>query len=165
MGYQSTDHPGFQGTAARWLAEHSEILAMIRYSRAGGAKSFEFFQSVDSFRNRINALSPATCVILFRDRQLPLRGRVDDDFISRACAVVPDGGEFLIVGLERVVYGVAEWFPDAAGETHAELREALQEMRGQAVAVGMYPPWLEDNDSVVSAVVPNPDGSVETGVY
>ena len=37
--------------------------------------------------------------------------------------------------------GRASWFHDTAGETHAELREALEDSRGNAVAPGLYPPF------------------------
>jgi hypothetical protein len=36
---------------------------------------------------------------------------------------------------------------------------------GSAVAVGEYPPWLEDNPEVISGYVPDEDGVVRTGVY
>jgi hypothetical protein len=51
------------------------------------------------------------------------------------------------------------------GETHAELREALEDSRGVPVAVGPYPPWLVDTDDVVSAIVPDENGIVRCGVY
>jgi hypothetical protein len=35
----------------------------------------------------------------------------------------------------------------------------------ETVAVGNYPPWLEDSDVVLSAVVPEENGAVVTGVY
>ena len=77
-------------------------------------------------------------------------------------ALVPDGAEFLVVGLVTVRDGTMSWYPKSAGETHEELRESLRDQYGERVAVGPYPPWLED---VTSAVIPNPDGSVTVGVY
>jgi hypothetical protein len=165
MGYPSTNEPAFQAKTARWIAERHEVLALIRYSHAAGSKAFEFFDSVDAFRARLRDLSPRTCVTVFGERQLPLRGRVNDDFIHHALALVPDGTEFVIVGLERVRYGECAWYPHTDGETSAELCQELREKRGELVAVGLYPPWLEDGENVISAVVPNPDGAVTTGVY
>jgi len=165
MEYPSSADPTFLDRVAGWIAVRGEILALIRYSHAAGAKDFEFFDTADDFRNRLRGLSPRDCVTVFGRQQLPLRGRVDEDFIRRAVALVPDGAEFLVVGLEPVRYGEASWFPKSAGETHEELRESLRDLHGELVAVGPYPPWLEDGEEVTSAVIPNPDGSVTTGVY
>jgi hypothetical protein len=40
-------------------------------------------------------------------------------------------------------------------KSHPELREALEESRGNAVAVGLYPPWLKDDSDVISCYVPD----------
>jgi hypothetical protein len=130
MGYQSSDNDVFQAQVARWITEHLEVLAMIRFSCMGGAKSFEFFDNFKSFKSRLKQLPPRICVIVFALPQLPLRGRVDDDFIKQALSLVPNGTEFLIAGLELVVCGKAAWYEDSAGETHDELRESLQDMLG-----------------------------------
>jgi len=165
MGYPSATDAAFFDTVAGWIAGRGEVLVLIRYSHKAGSKDYEFFQSVDAFRDRLRHLSPRDCVTVFGRRQVPLRGRIDDDFIRRAEALVPEGTEFLIVGLEPVQYGNLTWYRYTAGETHAELRESLAEMRGELVAVGPYPPWLENVDDVISALIPNDDGSVSPGVY
>lgn len=138
---------------------------MIRYSHAAGAKDFEFFDSAEAFRSRLQRLSPRTCVTVFGGSQLPLRGRVDECFIQRGVALVPDGAEFLVVGLELVQYGQVSWYPHSAGVTHVELQEALRDLYGKRAAIGPYPPWQQDCEDVTSAVIPNADGSVTTGVY
>jgi hypothetical protein len=65
----------------------------------------------------------------------------------------------------RRAYGEMSWFHNEAGESHAELREALEESRGTPVAVGPYPSRLEDSDDVASAIVPDENGIVRIGVY
>lgn len=165
MPYESTNNAVFQSTVASWIAEKHEVLAMIRFHAAAGSKSFEFFDSFEAFRTELGQLPPRACVTVFRERQLPVRGRVDADFINQALASIPDGTEYLLVGLELITVGKAWWFYDSAGETHAELSEELEGQFGQLVAVGPYPPWLEDNEDIVSAVVPDSDGSIHTGVY
>lgn len=52
-----------------------------------------------------------------------------------------------------------------AGETHQELCEHLADEAGEAVAVGLYPDWSDDSDDVISAIVPNADGTVTVGIY
>jgi hypothetical protein len=126
MGYMSAADPGFLATLESWLRSQPEILVLIRYSRAAGAKDFEF----------------ASC------RE-----------------AIPDGAEFVVLERARSTAAGSSWFQWTAGDSHEELRNALADLRGVEVAAGPFPPWLRDNDDVVSAVVPNEDGSVTTGVY
>jgi hypothetical protein len=165
MSYASTTDPKFLGTLESWFHSQPDILLLIRYSQAAGSKDFEFFSSFQSLANRIRELPPLTCVIAFRQTQLPLRGIVDDDLIASCLNSIPDGSEYLMLELGRRVYGRASWFRHRAGESHAELREELEESRRVAVAVGLYPPWLEDTDDVISAVVPDEHGVVRAGIY
>jgi hypothetical protein len=165
MGYPSTDDLVFRAKVARWIAARGEVLALIRYSHSAGAKDFEFFTCEHAFRARLAGLPPRSCVTIFGERQFPLRGRVDDAFIDRALTLVPDGVEFAVVALERVRGGPDAGLWQVVGERSLELAEALRAKGGELVAVGRYPPWLADGEEVVSAVVPNPDGSVAPGVY
>jgi hypothetical protein len=154
----SATDSAFLGVLENWLRSRPEILVLIQYSRAAGKKEFEFFFSYESLAGRLNQLPPSTAVVAFRDAQLPLRGVVDEDFISTCLNALPENSEFLV--LER--RGRDDW---VAGETHAELRNELQELTGRLVSVGPYPPWLADTTDVISAVVPDEDGVVTRGVY
>jgi hypothetical protein len=165
MGYLATSDPDFLGRTCRWIAEQHDVLVLIRYSHAGGSKDFEFFDSTERFIDRLRGLPPRTCVTVFGKRQLPLRGLIDESFITTALRVLTNGAEYLVVGLDPARYGNFGWFTHRAGETHEELREDLLDLEGRNVAVGTYPPWLEDGQDVISAVVPDPDGSITTGVY
>jgi hypothetical protein len=51
------------------------------------------------------------------------------------------------------------------GESHTELRDDLEDLRGSSAGVGLYPPWLEDTEDVISAYVPDEDGVVRPGGY
>jgi len=97
--------------------------------------------------------------------QLTLRGIVDDGFIENCVRNIPEGSEFLVVETAQRTYGRASWIHDVAGETHAELREALEDSRGNAVAVGLYPPWLKHDPDLISSYVPDEDGAVRPGAY
>jgi hypothetical protein len=132
----------------------------------GGAKDFEFYSSFQSLADRIRALSRQTRVTAFRQPQLPLRGIVDDGFIANCLDTIPDGAEYLVLERVRRVDGPCSWFHYSAGESHVELREDLEGSRGVAVVVGLYPPfWLEGTDDVISAIVPDEDGTVTPGAY
>jgi hypothetical protein len=61
---------------------------------------------------------------------------------------------------------VQQWFSRyEAGESHDELRQVLEGLRGRLVAVGEYPQWLKDGPDLISAFVPHQDGTVKAGVY
>jgi hypothetical protein len=164
-GLTPTTDGEFLRTLEEWLRGQSEVLMLIRYSRAAGHKSFEYFTAFDRLRERLGELKPETSVIAFRQRQLPLRGLVDEGFIGRCLNSIRDGSEFLVVETVPSTTGPARWFHDEAGESLDELRETLEGLRGKRVAVGEYPPWLEDSLDVISAYVPDQDGNVRAGVY
>jgi len=50
-------------------------------------------------------------------------------------------------------------------ETHEELRESLKALRGSPVAVGEYPPRVEDSPDVISGYIPDYDGFARTRAY
>ena len=161
----SATDPDFLGTLERWLSSLPEMLVMIRYSAAAGNRDFEFFSSFEVLSNRISQLPPSTSITAFRQPQLPVRGVVDEVFIASCLIGVPDGSEFLVIETVRRAIGEKSWFHYEAGETHAELLDALENSLGASVAVGPYPPWVRDTDEVVSAIVPDENGLVRIGVY
>jgi hypothetical protein len=92
MGLTSTTDKEFLTTLKDWLDNQPEIMVLIRYSRAGGNKSFEFYTSFDALSKRLRRLSPGTNVIAYSKPQLPIRGVVDDFFINKCLLDIPDGG-------------------------------------------------------------------------
>jgi hypothetical protein len=161
----ATTDKAFLGALEQWFVNQPEILVLIRYPYAAGSKSFEFFSSPVAFFERLRELPRRAEVTAFRHPQLPLRGVVDAAFVERCIRTIPEGSEFLLVETVRTTYGRASWFHDTDGQTHAELREALEDSRGKAVAVGLYPPWLKDGPDVISAYVPDEDGVARAAVY
>lgn len=161
----STTDKKFLKTLESWLGGQSEIMILVRYSRAAGNKSFELFTSFAALRERLARLKAETSVIAFRKPQLPLRGCVDDEFIRRCLSLIPPGSEFLILETDPR-RATRQWlFHHEAGESLDELQHALDELRGRLVAVGEYPQWLKDSPDVISAHVPQHDGSIKAGVY
>jgi hypothetical protein len=161
----STADVGFLRSLESWLREQPEILILMRYSSAAGSKDWEFFSSFSKLHDRLRGLQARTSVIAFRKRQLPLRGVVDDNFIAHCLRSIPDGTEYLLVETVPSIAGKASWFHDAAGMSHSELRQDLEDSRGLPVAVGPYPDWFKDSDDVISAIVPDKDGAVVLGIY
>ena len=155
----------FLSTIEHWLRSQSEVLVLIRYSHAAGKKSFEFFSSPPALFERLRRLPPLTAVTVFRQPQLALRGIVDDGFIESCLFTIPEGSEFVVIETVPRTYGRTSSFHHDAGETHAELREALEDSRGKPVAVGLYPTCLEDGLDVVASIVPDEDGVARLGAY
>jgi hypothetical protein len=129
-------------------------MALFRCPHSSGAKGFEFFSTFQGLTDRIREMPSGTHVIVFRERQLPLRGVVDDAFITKCLKAIPDDAEYLAVETVKQVHGDRSWFHDYAGVSNAELRDDLEESRGIPIAVGLYPAWSEESDEVLSAVVP-----------
>jgi len=165
MPYQSTGSKRFIDTVHDWIYQDGEILAIIRFSHAGGTKSFEFYTDMASFHARIDKLPPKTCLVIVKEPEFPLRRRVDDEFIKEAKALITDGDEYQIIGLELTKIGKASWYHEASGNQHAELCDDLESVRGELIAFGKVPNWFKDSDTIISAVVPEPDGTVICGVY
>lgn len=161
----SVADPRFLRCVESWLQSRPEILVLIRYSHAAGSKDFEFSSSFAAFSERLRHLPPATNVIVFKQHQLPIRGVVDEGFIAECLNRIPNGTEFLLVETERSTAGDHSWFHHVAGESHAELHDALAQSCGRHVAVGIYPPWCDNGPGVLSGVVPDPNGDPKLGVY
>ncbi len=165
--HRSTDDAAFRSAVDGWIIDNGEVLAVIRFAGGAGSKSFEFFTSIDALIRRINELPPSASVTVIAERQLPIRGRVDDDFIQRALTSNRHGDEWLIVCLDQIKMGAASWYHDFAGDSNEEMATELRDeyCYGNRVAVGPYPEWLEDSKTVITAYTPNPDGSVAVGAY
>jgi hypothetical protein len=165
MNYVPITDPTFLATTESWFHSQPELLVLIRYWHGAGSKSFEFFSSFQEFSEALSQLPHLACVIVFRQPQLPIRGVVDDAFIAGCLDSIPNGSEYLVTETVRRVIGRASWFHHGEGESHAELREDLEDCRGAPVAAGLYPPWLHESEDVISAVVPDEHGVVKPGGY
>jgi len=161
----STTDKKFLKSMEDWLSGQSEVMIVIRYSRAAGSKSFEFFTSFAALKKRLAQLKAETSVTAFRRPQLPLRSCVDDEFIGKCLSSIPAGSEFLVLETDPRM-ATHQWlFHHEAGESADELRRVLEGLRGRLVAVGEYPQWPKDSPDVISAYVPHQDGIVKAGVY
>lgn len=160
----------FLAKVEQLIETEGEVLVLFRYARAAGSKDFMFFKHLDVLQAKLGALPANTNVIVYGDRQLPLRGHVDSTFIQRAIEMIPEDSEFLIVCLERTVHDYRphqywESCDDAAGETHVELVAELEGLRGRSVAVGAWPPWPGDSQNVFEGYVPGDGGVISPGPY
>lgn len=163
--FPSSGSKEFQTRVKQWIEVSGEILSMFQLANAGGVKWFEFFWDFESFSNRVIEQKPMTLVTVFSCHSLPMRGTVDEQFISTAVATIPDGVEWLVVKLAKTNYGCASWFDHQTGSTSAELESELRDCFSDSVAVGFCPNWFEETESVTTAVVPDSDGMIRLGAY
>ena len=123
------------------------------------------FTSYADLQKSVDATPPRTCITVWSEYQMPLRGQVDEAFLALASEQMPEGGEWLLIGLDRVDCGVASWYRCASGTSLAELIAEMPDYMGERIALGIHPAWSENGGIEVSAVVPDADGTVTTGVY
>ncbi|MDH3377753.1 MAG: hypothetical protein OEQ39_12460 [Gammaproteobacteria bacterium] len=166
MSTVSTFEHSFINEVEATTAEIGGVLTLFRFSHAAGNRSYEIFDDVESFRNRVNDLPAKTLVVVFKTPQLQLRGIVDDDFIERVLARHSDGSEWLIVRTTLITVGSQSWYHDYATASSKELEEELRDdyCWGHPVAVGKEPDEL-NADECIEAVVPDKHGVVKRGVY
>lgn len=162
---ESTADSEFIDTLREWFASEAEISLLYRFRNAAGSKAFELFSSLNALARKLERLPVGTSVTAFRERQLLLRGVVDDRFITEALRTIADRKEYMLIKLPGLAARENDWMDIRAGETHAELREDLDDARGSRVALGLYPPWLEESPNVIHGYVPDRDGIVRSGAY
>ena len=163
MLLRSVKDTGFLNLVRKWLDASGEIFVVVRYSHSAGAKDYLFINSFAHFESLISNLPAMADVIVFRRRQLPIRGVADAVLLERSLLEIPDGEEFMFLNLEpsslRTLYATG-------GESHVELESEFQEFMGKFVVVGRVPQfWEDDNEDMQSALVPCADGSVKRGIY
>lgn len=149
----------FIDRVADWLVQRGEVLVVLRYLHAAGAKDFALCRSRAEFERIIELVPRGTDIEAFRELQLPLRGVVTDHFIVDACNALRDADEYLLVTLARRP-GSAISADFGMGETVAELCAELEEQRGMEVALGALPNFnVEDHEGLISRSKGGIDGS------
>ena len=155
--------PAFLETVARWIAESptAEVFVVLRYLRAAGAKDYAFIRSPGEFAALVASVSDGTDIIVFRDPQLPLRGKVTPEFIARAMAHVSDCEDYMLVRMTPSSYLPAGSLMrhGGMGDPHTDLAGDLEDEMGEEVAIGNCPRFYEaDHDRMISASKGGIDG-------
>jgi len=162
----STSNPKFAEKVANVLRLNGEIVAVFRFDRSAGGRSYEFFNSCEGFFQRIADLPPKTSVIIFEKAQFPIRGVTDNSLIEQAKSEIPEGTDWAIVRTTLLTMGSQSWFHVFEDSSHLELENELRDEYcwGHPVAVGVEPDW-HDLESTFSALIPHEDGRIEQGIY
>ncbi|CAN5143459.1 hypothetical protein BH09PSE6_BH09PSE6_11450 [soil metagenome] len=150
----STSDEAFLATVHRWIDASGEVLVLLELS-GSGEKEFVFCRDFPAFERQTRSLPAQSRVTVYRDRQLPLRGTVDDAYVQAALAQVPDGAEWLVTALRPMRAGTLSWYPNASGSNHEDLIDDLLEFHGDQAAMGEHPPSNGNGEQVATAVVPD----------
>jgi hypothetical protein len=163
MMLRSAFDPAFLAQVQRWLDEKGEVFVVIRYAYAAGLKDFLFVTSYGQFESVLKMLRPRADVIVFRERQLPIRGIAGNELLNRALAEIPDGQWWFLLCREG---DQLDDFSYDADNSHQAMRSTIEEFSGKHIALGLEPPYgQEDNPDMQSGLIPMPDGTIRAGAY
>jgi hypothetical protein len=160
---QSAFSSSFCGTVQKWIDQYHDLFVVVRYHAMAGAREYFWFSNYDAFANVLSNCPPMSNIVVFRDNQIALRGTVDSKLFEQAVELIGENTEWMIADtVEPPNSALYVW----TGDTHQELIEQLNDMVGQLISIGPYAKWHErDNEAMISALVPLPDGSIGRGVY
>jgi hypothetical protein len=138
--------PRLQATLQTWINETGELFVELYYPHSGGSGWFYLLMSPADVEHLIEQARDGALFFLLKQKQFPLRGVVDDAFISQAIATIPNGEDYLITDLANYPEPVS-FFGD--GQTRKQLLADLHDLRGIRVGVGREPDtnpayWKED---------------------
>lgn len=160
MAMQSVLDRAFLTTVQRWIEEQGDIFVVVRYAASGGARDYFVINDFVNYRALLSSLPARADVIVFRQRQLPIRGIASSQLLSVAVAVIPDGVEWIVVTLSERDHGRVLDLWD--GRSHQELTRLFNELRDTYIAAGEDPPWhTADSSNIQSGLIPLADGSVQ----
>ena len=156
--------PAFLKTGGQWIEERadSEVFVVLRYLRAGGAKDYAFIRSAADFDALVACVLDGTDIVVFRDPQLPLRGRVTPEFLAGAMDHVRDDEEYMFIRMRPESYRSADDLRrfGEMGESHSALARDLEDEIGEEVAFGICPRFIDaDHDRMISASKGGIDGA------
>jgi len=163
MDLRSAYNLVFLNQVHQWIQETGEVFVVIRYAYSAGARDYLFVFSFEQFEKLIHSLPPLADVIVFKQRQLPLRGIANAELLEVALKSIPDGEWWFL--LCRHSDKLSD-FSDDGADSHQEMRRAFEEFQGKHIAIGLDSPFHEpDNENMQSGIVPQKDGSVRAAAY
>ena len=131
---------------------------IMRYLRGGGSKDFALVTSAEEFDRLVEVCPVGTDIIVFRDKQVPIRGIVDHALVQRVQELLPnESGEYLF--LMRTPTNQDD--PRCFGEFDEmlNLRSDLEDLWGESIAIGICPDFIApDNERMISASKGGIDG-------
>jgi hypothetical protein len=134
-------------TLKEWFTSSQELFAELYIPHNGGSGNYYILKDFSQYLKLILSARPGSICFIFRDKQVPLRGKVDDAFIQKALDGLIDGDYYIITDSSHYPQCIS-YYGD--GNTHQELKQDLLELRGVEVCVGQdfNPPveyWKTDS--------------------
>lgn len=149
--------PSYLSTVRSWIKATGEVLVIMRYLRAAGAKDYAIVRSAEEFDRLVDVCPIGTDIIVFRDKMLPLRGVVDNTFVKHVQESLPEDMECLFVKMKPEKPGDPRCFGEFGYMRH--LNSDLEDMVGETIAIGGCPDFTgPDNEAMVSASKGGIDG-------
>ncbi len=121
-----------------WLSESGELYVDLYYPHSGGSGPKYFVRSLHDLKELISQQThPEIEISIFRRLQYPLRGLADDSLLERALRMIPENHWYQIVSLDDY-YPLPRNFL-GCGDSHSELRQEFDKVRGRNVGIGTDP--------------------------
>lgn len=127
-----------------WLGDAGELFVNLEFPHSPGSGDSFVVTSIEHLFDILEAVVwPEIEMRVFRRRQLPIRGVMDETLMTHALDVLPDRQWYAIVRLT----GTGPYYCDyvATPQGHTELAEELRKVIGQELAIGLHP--LENEQS------------------
>lgn len=146
---ESALDPIFLSMVKRWIELDGEVYAMFWLVRAGGVKWYYVFTSYNQFLSALTSPalgSPSGVVDVYRHPQFPVRGWVDNAFVSRALSEIQDGQDWFLLSFDDEIEKgrTIGAFGDCS---HKALKQELQDNAGKYVMIGPDIHWpIPPND-------------------
>jgi hypothetical protein len=121
-------------TLKDWFNTSGELFVELYKPHSGGSGFFYVLNTYAQYEDLMVNAKPGSIAFVLRDRQLPIRGIVDDGFIANAVNQIPDGEYYAVI--EPCVYPNSFVYL-GDGNTHAELKNDLEKLRGVEVWAGV----------------------------
>lgn len=126
------------------ISEIGEVLVQIDYPHSGGdGRTLYLLKSFEQFSDLVSRqFWPEIEIIVFCEKQFPLRGKPTEELLEKAIKLIPDGEHFSMVDLEDLY--PADLDHVGHGSSHAELRIEFSEVNGfDYVGIGINQQELE----------------------
>ena len=129
-----------------WLLESREIFVEVYRPHSGSGGTVYVLNNFSQFDDLVTKCNPGSLCFVLRDKQLQIRGRVDDAFIDQALEEIADGQKYRIIEPNRYPQAISSF---GQGNSHSELEHDLRELQGLNVWTGFdfcFPEnyWIED---------------------
>jgi hypothetical protein len=121
-------------TLTDWFEPSGELFVELHLPHSGGSGFFYILSTFADYLDLMMKAKPGAVSFVLRDRQFPLRGVIDDVFIANTLEHVDDGEYYMII--EPLKYPL-QFDVLGDGNTHSELKNDLETLRGKEVWAGL----------------------------